>query len=127
MIKPPLLTSHFNHRSTINLALNLRFNRSLRQALNTHLAAMHRAANYTFSSVADLLRHVIAQIEQGQLRLDQDVASEAEDSALTIRVSAAQKNFWQSLPPRKKRQILERAITEVISQLHPLEAKSNLS
>ena len=82
---------------------------------------MHQAANYTFSSVADLLRQVIAQLAQGELRLDHDVVSEAEYSALTIRVNAEQKNFWQSLPQRKKRQILERAIAEFIAQLrHPL-------
>ena len=99
--------------------LVLRCNTLLHQALRHHLTAMHRASNYTFSSVADLLRHILAKIERGELGLADCPAIDAEYQTVCVRVSDAQKNFWQRLPHRNRRLILEKAITEFVTQIKP--------
>ena len=91
----------------------LRINALLYNTLQNYLSAMHNVSDYTFTSVSDILRHILSQIQHGEsqnkgvMRFD-----DKRYVDVTIRVTEQQKIFWSSLPNRLKRTIMEKAIIE---------------
>ena len=66
---------------------------------------------YTFSSISDILRHILTQIEKNGFAID-EVLLEKETSyiEMIVRVNYPQNQFWKSLPNRNKRKIMEKAL-----------------
>jgi hypothetical protein len=89
----------------------LRINTILYNTLHNYLSAMHNVADYTFTSVSDILRYILLQMENGKLSnkgtLHFDDKTYVE---ITFRVDEKQKKFWSNLPNRLKRTIMEKAI-----------------
>ena len=81
---------------------------------------MQSVGDYSYSSISDILRKVLLQMEQKQL--PPDVSSLQESNAqyieIILRVTSQQKQFWQSLPNRSRRKILEKAVTAFINQIN---------
>lgn len=89
----------------------LRIDTLLYNTLQNYLSAMHNVSDYTFSSISDILRHILLQIESGELQNSGVVRSDNKTYIeITIRVNESQKQFWSSLPNRLKRAIMEKAI-----------------
>lgn len=89
----------------------LRIDTLLYNTLQNYLSAMHNVSDYTFSSISDILRHILLQIESGELQNSEVVRSDNKTYIeITIRVNESQKQFWSSLPNRLKRAIMEKAI-----------------
>lgn len=97
--------------------ISLRINTLLYNTLHNYLSAMHNVADYTFSSISDILRHVILKIEKGELPTKEaTISNDKTYIEITIRVSEQQKKFWTSLPIRLKRTIMEKAIVAFLQQ-----------
>jgi hypothetical protein len=89
----------------------LRIDTLLYNTLHNYLSAMHLVSDYTFSSISDILRHVLLQVESGELQSKGIALSDNKTYIeITIRVNDNQKKFWSSLPNRLKRSIMEKAI-----------------
>lgn len=89
----------------------LRIDTLLYNTLHNYLSAMHNVSDYTFSSISDILRHILLQIENGDLQNKGMICSDNKIYIeITIRVHEKQKKFWSSLPNRLKRAIMEKAI-----------------
>jgi hypothetical protein len=72
---------------------------------------MHNVSDYKFSSISDVLRHILTQIEENGFSTDQIIQDkELEYTEVIIRVTSKQKLFWKNLPDRNKRKIMEKAI-----------------
>jgi len=94
-----------------NCIIALRIDTLLYNTLHNYLSAMHLVSDYTFSSISDILRHILSQIESGELQNKGIILSDNKTYIeITIRVNYNQKKFWSSLPNRLKRSIMEKAI-----------------
>jgi hypothetical protein len=72
---------------------------------------MHNVSDYTFSSISDVLRHILTQLENHGFCTEEINDNEKKQYIeITIRIASKQKQFWQSLPYRNRRKILEKAI-----------------
>lgn len=97
--------------------ISLRVDTTLYSALQNYLSAMHNVSNYTFGSVSDLIRHILSKLKEKGLHNDQiNYCKSAECTEIVVRISYEEKQFWESLPHRNKRQIVERAISAFVKQ-----------
>ena len=94
-----------------NCIISLRVNTLLYDTLQNYLSAMHNVSDYTFSSISDILRHILVKIEEKGFYIDQIISDkETEYTEMIVRVTHNQKQFWKSLPNRNRRKIMEKAI-----------------
>lgn len=94
-----------------NCIISLRINTLLYDTLHNYLSAMHNVSDYTFSSISDVLRYILVQIEENGFSTDQIIHDkETEYTEIIVRVTQKQKQFWKSLPNRNRRKIMEKAI-----------------
>ena len=94
-----------------NCIISLRINTLLYDTLHNYLLAMHNVSEYTFSSISDVLRYIIVQIEENGFSTDQIINDKETDyTEIIVRVTHKQKQFWQGLPNRNRRKIMEKAI-----------------
>ena len=94
-----------------NCIISLRVNTLLYDTLQNYLSAMHNVSDYTFSSISDILRHILVKIEEKGSYIDQIISDkETEYTEMIVRVTHNQKQFWKSLPNRNRRKIMEKAI-----------------
>lgn len=92
-------------------SISLRINTLLYDTLHHYLLSMHNVSDYKFSSISDVLRHIITQIAEKGFSTDQLIQDkESEYTEIIIRVTRKQKLFWKDLPDRNKRKIMEKAI-----------------
>ena len=57
-----------------NCIISLRVNTLLYDTLHNYLSAMHNVSDYTFSSISDILRHILVQIEEKGFYIDQIIS-----------------------------------------------------
>ena len=90
----------------------IRVNTTLHNTLRNYLSSMHASADYSYASVADILRHILINLENEKLKLNNIKApiSDGEYIEFTLRCTLQQKQFWQGLPEGNKIRILEKAI-----------------
>ena len=61
--------------------------------------------------ISDVLRYIIVQIEENGFSTDQIINDKETDyTEIIVRVTHKQKQFWQGLPNRNRRKIMEKAI-----------------
>ena len=100
--------------------ISIRINAMLYNTMQNYLSSMQSVGDYSYSSISDILRKVLLQMEQKQL--PPDVSNLQESNAqyieIVLRVTSQQKQFWQSLPNRSRRKILEKAVTVFIDQIN---------
>jgi hypothetical protein len=102
-------TENINNKK--NCIISLRINTLLYDTLHNYLLAMHNVSDYTFSSISDVLRYIIVQIEENGFSTDQIINDKETDyTEIIVRVTHKQKQFWQGLPNRNRRKIMEKAI-----------------
>lgn len=92
--------------------ISIRLNTTLHDTLHNYLSALHASADYSYGSVADILRHILINLEDGKLKLNNIKAPVSDNNQIefTIRCHLPQKQFWQTLPSGNKVHILEKAI-----------------
>lgn len=91
--------------------LAIRLNTTLHNTIHNYLEAMHSAGDYSYSSMADILRKVLSSMEDNSLKYNIIKAPISDEYIeLTLRCTDSQKQFWKSLPSGNKVRILEKAI-----------------
>lgn len=101
-----------------NCIISLRINTLLYDTLHNYLLSAHNISDYTFSSISDILRNILEQLENKKEQ-SCNTMYDNSDSAyieLTLRVKKEQKDFWATLPNRSKRKILEKGIVSFSKQ-----------
>jgi hypothetical protein len=100
-----------NDIKTKSHIISLRINTLLYNTLHNYLVASHNVSDYTFSSISDILRHILTQIEKNGFSTDETISDQDSEYTETIvRVTKEQKQVWQNLPNRNRRKIMEKAI-----------------
>ena len=109
--KIDLFNNTENINNNKNCIISLRINTLLYDTLYNYLLAMHNVSDYTFSSISDVLRYIIVQIEENGFSTDQIINDKETDyTEIIVRVTHKQKQIWQGLPNRNRRKIMEKAI-----------------
>lgn len=109
----PMVKKYNDTLNKKDYVIALRVNALLYNTLQNYLFAMHNVSDYTFTSISDVLRHILLQIEGGELQNKGAIRCDDKTYVdVTVRVTEKQKIFWSSLPNRLKRVIMEKAIIE---------------
>lgn len=93
-------------------SLSIRCNTLLYTTIQSWLATAHTAQDFTYTSVADVIRGALESYRQGMQLTELDEVGEYKQT--TIRVTKTQAEFYKKLPSQMRRKILERAIRTFI-------------
>ncbi len=107
--KAPEKTEHYRYMITIQC------NTMLYNTIQNMLAASHTAQDFTYTSIADLIRAALAAYRDGMPLTE--LEEKGEKLTTTIRVDRAIKDFYSSLPDRMRVRLLERALRSFLKQL----------
>jgi hypothetical protein len=104
------------HQETTNGKYNhsiyIRCNSMLYNTMQNMLFTAHAAQDFTYVSVADLVRAALQAYSDGMPLTE--LAQKGEKINTTIRVDEGLKTFYQNLPDRLKSKLVERAIRTFI-------------
>jgi hypothetical protein len=95
-------------RGTYPQSLSIRCNTLLYTKIQNWLTSAHTAQDFTYTSVADVIRAAIEAYRNGLKLTELDEVGTYKQT--TIRVTQTQAEFYQQLPSQMRRKILERAI-----------------
>ena len=93
-------------------SLSIRCNTLLYTTIQNWLVTAHTAQDFTYTSVADVIRGALESYRQGMQLTELDEVGEYKQT--TIRVTKTQAEFYKKLPSQMRRKILERAIRTFI-------------
>ena len=93
-------------------SLSIRCNTLLYTTIQNWLAVAHTAQDFTYTSVADVIRAALEAYRNGLQLTELDEPGDYKQT--TIRVTKAQAEFYRKLPSQMRRKILERAIRTFI-------------
>ena len=103
--KEQMIDSKFTQKIAIRL------NTTLHNTMHNYLEAMYSSGDYTYSSMADVLRKVLTSMQDKSLKYNTVKTPVSDDYIeLTFRCTNAQKQFWQTLPSGNKTRMLKNAI-----------------
>jgi hypothetical protein len=94
--------------------LTIRCNTLLYNTLQNMLSSAHTAQDFTFTSVADVIRAALAKYQQGMRLTEMD--EPGEKLMTTVRVDRGTRDFYASLPARLRTKILERALRTFLKE-----------
>jgi hypothetical protein len=93
-------------------SLSIRCNTLLYTTIQNWLTVAHTAQDFTYTSVADVIRGALESYRQGMQLTELDELGDYKQT--TIRVTKIQAEFYRGLPSQMRRKILERAIRTFI-------------
>lgn len=96
------------NKYTYTHSLSIRCNALLYSTIQNWLASAHTAQDFTYTSVADVIRGALEAYRNGLELTELDEGGKCKQT--TIRVTKTQAEFYQGLPSQMRRKILERAI-----------------
>ncbi|MEM9948761.1 MAG: hypothetical protein AAF810_22235 [Cyanobacteria bacterium P01_D01_bin.36] len=108
-------TQTVDESDTLTQSLQIRCNTLLYTTLQNMIASMHTAGDYSYTSVADVIRAAIQAYKDGSELTEQ--AEPGSKKATTIRVNDELYGFYESWPKRMRSTILERVIRNFIKGL----------
>ena len=88
--------------------ISLQFNTLLYTTLQNMISSAHTAHDFTYASVADVIRAALSAYQDGMELTELDEAGERRN--ISIRLTKNQFDFYKSLPHRMGRKIVERAV-----------------
>lgn len=100
---------------TLTQTLQIRCNTLLYTTLQNMIASMHTAGDFSYTSVADVIRAAIQAYKDGMTLTEQ--AESGSKKATTVRVTDELADFYESWPNRMRTTILERAIRSHIKNM----------
>src|SRR5262249_24945443 len=106
--KAPKKTERYHYVITIQC------NTMRYHTIQNMLAASHTAQDFTYTSIADLIRAALAAYRDGMPLTE--LEEKGEKLTTTIRVDRAIKDFYSSLPGRMRVKLLERALRSFLKQ-----------
>jgi cellulose biosynthesis protein BcsQ len=93
-------------------SLSIRCNTLLYTTIQNWLTVAHTAQDFTYTSVADVIRAALEAYRNGLPLTELDQTGDCKQT--TIRVTKTQADFYRGLPSQMRRKILERAIRTFI-------------
>jgi hypothetical protein len=106
--KAPKKTEHYRYMVTIQC------NTMLYNTIQNMLAASHTAQDFTYTSIADLIRAALAAYRDGMPLTE--LEEKGQKLTTTIRVDRTIKEFYSSLPDRMRVKLLERTLRSFLKQ-----------
>jgi Arc/MetJ-type ribon-helix-helix transcriptional regulator len=97
-------SSDTNHDYTITL----QFNTLLYTTLQNMISSAHTSNDFTYASVADVIRTALQAYADGMELRELDEKGERRN--ISIRMTKSQHDFYKSLPSRMGRKLVERAV-----------------
>ena len=97
---------------TYTHSLSIRCNTLLYITIQNWLNTAHTAQDFSYTSVADVIRGALESYRQGMQLTELDETGEYKQT--TVRVTKEQAEFYKKLPSQMRRKILERAIRTFI-------------
>ena len=95
-------------------SINLAINTLLYNTMQNIISSSHTANDFTFLSVTDVIRKAIEEYKNGMELTEID--EKGPKTATTIRINEELKKFYDELPNRLRRKIIERAIRTYIKK-----------
>ena len=89
-------------------SLSIQCNTLLYTTLQNWLSSAHAAQDFTYTSVADILRAALEAYRNGLDLTELERPGSCKQT--TVRVTQEQYNFYKKLPNQMRRKILERAV-----------------
>ena len=94
--------------------ITIRCNTMLYDTIQNMLTTAHTAQDFTYTSIADVLRAALGAYQQGMALTE--LEEKGEKLMTTIRVDRHTRDFYASLPERMRTKILERTIRTFLKQ-----------
>lgn len=110
-IKPPTI----NQEHTYTHSITVRYSTLLYTTLQNMIAAAHMANDFTYTSVADVVRAALQQYKDGMELTEPDEPGEKKQTS--IRVTAQLQDFYKTWPNQMRTKILERTIRTFLKQV----------
>jgi len=112
------LDSEIARTGTLEEHIAVRINATLYGILTNYIISAHTAMDYKYQSVSDVIRMALQKFKDGMHVTEIDEKKEGEMIiSTTIRIGHELKIFWESLPDRNRRKILERAIRTYLKEI----------
>ena len=105
---PAAALSKATKESTYTHSITVRYCTLLYTTLQNMIAAAHTANDFTYTSVADVVRAALQAHKEGMELTEADEPGEKRQTS--IRVTTELHDFYKSLPNQMRSKILERAI-----------------
>lgn len=106
--KAPEKAEHYRYMITIQC------NTMLYDTIQNMLTASHAAQDFTYTSIADVIRAALVAYRDGMPLTELD--EKGVKLTTTIRIDRAIKDFYSSLPDRMRAKLLERALRSFLKQ-----------
>ena len=97
-------------------SIQIQCNTILYDTIQNMITSAHTAGDYTFGSVADVIRSAIAEYENGMQLTEVAKVGETKTTT-TLRISTSMHSFYKSWKTRLRSQILERVIRTYLKTL----------
>lgn len=94
--------------------LTIRCNTLLYNTIQNMLNVAHTAQDFTYTSIADVIRAALGKYQQG-MRLN-EMDEPGEKLMTTVRVDRGTRDFYAGLPARMRTKILERALRTFLKE-----------
>lgn len=88
--------------------LSIQINEQLAQTIDEHITSLQAAGDYSYVSVSDFIRAALNDLNGGMKLTAMAVPGKSKRTTVPVTPDAVA--YWQTLPVRKKTEILERAI-----------------
>lgn len=107
---------------TYNVVLSehiaVRINTTLYNILTNYITSAHIIMDYKYQSVSDIIRAALQKFKEGMHLTEIDEKKQGiQLISTTIRIDNELKQFWETLPDRNRRRILERAIRTYLKEI----------
>ena len=94
--------------ATYDHSIALQFNTLLYTTLQNMITSAHTANDFTYTSVADVIRTALQAYADGMELTELDEKGDRRN--ISIRMTKSQYDFYKSLPNRMGRKLVERAV-----------------
>lgn len=104
-----------SHNNTYTHSITVRYSTLLYTTLQNMITAAHTVNDFTYTSVADVVRSSLLAYREGMELSEPDEPGEKKQTS--IRVNSELHNFYKSWPNQMRTKILERAIRTFIKNI----------
>jgi len=111
-ISPNIQSNSTEDQPTYTHSISIQCNTLLYTTIQNWIKSAHTASDFTYTSVADVIRAALEAYRNGLELTELDENGSCKQT--TIRVTTAQWQFYKQLPNQMRRKILERAIRTFI-------------
>ena len=114
-VTPSTKTVEATETDTLTASIQIRCNILLYTTLQNMITSMHTAGDFSYTSVADVIRAAIQAYRDGMELAEQ--VEPGPKKATTVRITHELATFYNSWPKRMRSIILERAIRSFLKRI----------